>query len=492
MSLRRRVARTAIPLVLVAAILATAMVRGTRDGGSEAASPQESDDEAVIELVPQAPLEPPVDVVAPPGPAPASATPTGLATMPGVELAPVTRSAPLSGDLGHVHDPTIVRAGDAWYVMSTGAGLPIRRSTDLSNWDYVGEVFPMGLPSWVFEHVSGLDPFARDAWAPDITYANGRWYLYWSVGEFGTQDAVIGLMTNTTLNPADPNYHWVDEGLVLASDGNDATMAIDPAAVTAPDGSRWLAYGSFWDGVFIRRLDGSGKFASGSSAHNIAKRSPSRPNGVEAASLVYRDGWWWLFVSVGTCCKGVSSNYSIVAGRSQSITGPFLDATGRDLRDNGGTSVTGSYGNMAGPGHGTVIDSGGQWLMAHHYYDRSNGGVPTLAIRPVHWTLDGWPIVASHGFAPTAPAGADAVWGTWQVSGFPEERSDRRFSSLSIELRADGTVSPSGTWALKGDRVVVSGLNTDSGPREVWWVLDFGATSGFGRDDRTSAIRATR
>jgi arabinan endo-1,5-alpha-L-arabinosidase len=490
MSIKARIVRLAIPVVLVATLLVIAIVHG--GGGEEPATDAqsvesvESVDLPAAQAAPVIPAPAATEAATPPRPV---VDPTGQAAVGDASLAPVARGAPLSGALANVHDPTIVRAGNAWYVFSTGDGIPIRRSTDLGRWDVVGEVFPFGLPTWIAEHVPGIDPTSRVLWAPDISYANGRWYLYYSVGEFGTQDAVIGVATNTTLNPQEPGYQWVDQGMVLASDGNDATMAIDPAAVTSPDGSRWLVYGSFWQGIFIRKVDASGKFAAGSSAHNLARRSSG---GIEAGSLVYRDGWWWLFSSVGKCCKALNSNYSIVVGRSRDVAGPYVDASGRDLLDGGGTTVTGSFGNMVGPGHGTVIQDGERWVLAHHYYDRNNGGTPTLKVRPVVWAADGWPIAPDTGFAPSAPASPLDAVGVWNVSGYPEERSDRRFDAMSIELRPDGTVSPSGTWSVAGDRVVVHGVSTPSGVRDVWWVLDYGAGSGFGRDDRTAAIRATR
>src|SRR5215472_15215085 len=80
-------------------------------------------------------------------------------------------------------------------------------------------------PQWVIQEIPG----SRGAWAPDISYFNGRFHLYYAISTFGSQNSAIGLATNKTLNPASADYHWSDEGLVLSSyQGKDDWNAIDP------------------------------------------------------------------------------------------------------------------------------------------------------------------------------------------------------------------------------------------------------------------------
>ncbi len=67
---------------------------------------------------------------------------------------------------------------------------------------------------------------------------DGTWYLYYAASTFGSNTSVIGLMTNTTLDPDDPDYAWVDRGEVVRSTvGQDNFNAIDPAVITADDGT---------------------------------------------------------------------------------------------------------------------------------------------------------------------------------------------------------------------------------------------------------------
>ena len=52
-------------------------------------------------------------------------------------------------------------------------------------------------------------------WAPDIHYSNGKYQVYYSVSAWMNFNSSIGLTTNTTLDPKDPAYKWVDEGKII-------------------------------------------------------------------------------------------------------------------------------------------------------------------------------------------------------------------------------------------------------------------------------------
>jgi arabinan endo-1,5-alpha-L-arabinosidase len=402
-------------------------------------------------------------------------------------VAPSVVPAPATGDVTGVHDPTMVREGAWWYVLSTNDGMGIRRSADLVHWQWVGRVFPDGTPAWVRDHLPNVAPDL--AWAPDLSYVDGRWNLYWSVADFGTKRAVTGLMTNSTLDPSSPDYRWVDQGLVLATDDSSPTAAIDTNAVTDEHGDRWLEWGSFWDGLFVRRLDPTtGKFLPGAPATNIARRKEWW-QGVEGGYLVRRDGWWWLFASYGFCCHGVDSTYSVHVGRSRSLTGPYVDAAGRPLLAGGGTTLLGTYDDVIGPGHGSVVPVGDQVVLVHHFYDRAHQGVPTLSIRQLVWGPDGWPVAVDPGFTQVAPSPGDVV-GQWELRDYPQECVSRSPDRATLTLRADGTVAPSGRWRVDGDLLRIEDVAVGAEPRD-WWLLA-GGDAGFGRDDRTAAVRARR
>ncbi|MCL1871810.1 MAG: arabinan endo-1,5-alpha-L-arabinosidase [Promicromonosporaceae bacterium] len=301
----------------------------------------------------------------------------------------------LSGDL-HTHDPALVVGdpGQPWYVFSTGDvhvgfGAPqVRRSTDGGRtWENLGTVWDAKTrPTWVYDEVKGVQNF----WAPDVVQHDGTWYLYYAASTFGSNTSAIGLMTNTTLDPDDPAYHWVDRGEVIRSTpGEDDFNAIDPGVIIDRDGTPWMAFGSFWGGVQLVEL----AWPDGKPAHPDAEpvtvaRRTGPPDAIEAPYLVAHGGWYYLFVSRDLCCRGTDSTYNIAVGRSRSIAGPYLDDQGRDLARDGGRVVLMSQGDMVGPG-GQSYSNG---YLAFHYYDATRGGAFRLAVRRLAWTEDGWPV----------------------------------------------------------------------------------------------------
>src|ERR1043165_5432618 len=130
------------------------------------------------------------------------------------------------GDVRQVHDPSIIREAGTYYLFSTRAGIAIRCSKDLVHWRLCGDVFAH-LPEWAVKDVPGL----RGLWAPDISYFNGKYHLYYSVSTFGSNHSRIGLVTNQTLDPASDKYRWMDQGSVIGSEAVDDWNAIDPNVV---------------------------------------------------------------------------------------------------------------------------------------------------------------------------------------------------------------------------------------------------------------------
>ena len=193
-----------------------------------------------------------------------------------------------------------------------------------------------------------------DIWAPDISFFNNRWHLYYAVSNFGEQNSAIGLATNATLDPESPDYKWVDQGEVLRSHPGDQWNAIDPNLVIDERGDTWLSWGSFWEGIWMRKIDRStGQLdADDMNYHQLANRStgPDDTSAIEAPFIVFRDGKWYLFISFDQCCQGVDSTYNVHVGRSDALTGPYIDRDGVPLTEGGGSLILSAYGQWKGPG----------------------------------------------------------------------------------------------------------------------------------------------
>lgn len=295
-----------------------------------------------------------------------------------------------AGFIQRIHDPVMAKEGDVYYVFSTGARVIVICSKDMIEWEWCYRVFERS-PNWVEQAVPGV----IDLWAPDIAFFNGRWHLYYSGSTFGSPRSVIGLVTNPTLDPNSPDYAWSDEGLVIESTGAENWNAIDPNFVVDENGDPWLAFGSYWSGLKLIRLDpATGKRSTADATiYPIAQRVGS--TAIEAAFIVHRNGYYYLFASFDQCCQGVQSTYNVRVGRAEAITGPYVDRDGVPMLEGGGTLILDAYDRWRGPGHNGVYREDGVDWMVYHAYDAKGGGISKLRIESLGWDEEGWPYLPS-------------------------------------------------------------------------------------------------
>lgn len=320
-----------------------------------------------------------------------------------------TYTNPVSDDFADTFaDPAVLRGKDGWWYaygttdpLREGEGtrhlLPISRSDDLVDWEYVGDAFTEdSRPDW-----ADRDRGAA-LWAPDIRYVDGEYRLYYVVTETTRTDEpndnAIGVATAPT--PVGP---WTDSGAPVveprrggAGEPGNFLWTFDPSHVTAPDGSEHLVYGSYYGGIWVTELSEDGTRAVGTPTQIAID------NKYEGAYVVHRDGYWYLFASSANCCAGPTTGYSVHVGRSESLTGPYVDREGVPLLQSraGGTPVIAPNGNaFVGTGHNAVVtDLSGQDWNVYHAIDRADpylDGTDGINERPMlldrlDW-VDGWP-----------------------------------------------------------------------------------------------------
>jgi arabinan endo-1,5-alpha-L-arabinosidase len=294
-----------------------------------------------------------------------------------------------------VHDPTMARENGTYYVFSTGdpagtignGNIQIRTSRDLRDWTFTGTVFAQK-PAWITSALGSIP----NLWAPDISFFGGLWHLYYAGSSFGSNNSVIALATTPTLDPRSPRYHWTDDGLVFRSSSADDFNAIDPSLAAAPNGDKWLAFGSFWSGIKLIKLDpATGKPASSSPQVTSLAQQPA-PDPLEGAGITYHDGFYYLFAAQGFCCRGIGSSYQVIAGRSADITGPYLDPNGTSMMNAGGMEVQGSDEGMIGPGSPFIFNGSRGPSLVYHYYDAWSDSAAWVQVRPLMWA-SGWPVL---------------------------------------------------------------------------------------------------
>lgn len=308
-----------------------------------------------------------------------------------------SRAAVLTGEYLWVHDPSrITKCNGKYFIYYTGDNIPMRYSTNLTDWKN-GKAVLGRVPDWAHQAV----PRARGqgAWAPDVLFVNGRYFLFYSYSTFGSRTSVIGLVTSPTLDPDRPDYKWTDQGLVIASTDRSRFNAIDPAPLLDAKGDFWLTFGS-WNrgGIQLVKLDKNTGKSIGDHVGIVAGQG----TGPEAPYIHFHGGFYYVFENEGLCCKGMNSTYQIMMGRSKRISGPYLDKTGKDLARGGGTPFLGSDGEFIGPGHVGILSEGGVDRFSFHYYGSRVNGVPSLGLRRLAWGADGWPRAVSDPPAPAA------------------------------------------------------------------------------------------
>lgn len=284
-----------------------------------------------------------------------------------------------------IADPSIIRAEDgtfyaygtedAWEHSTDNRYVPIIKSTNLVDWEYVGDAFEQK-PDW--------KGFAY-LWAPDIQYINDQYYLYYSLSVWGDSNPAIGVATADS-----PEGPFTDQGMLFDSETIGVNNSIDPYIHQTDDGELWIFWGSF-HGIYAIELTPDGLDTVGEKVHIAG-------NSFEAPYIVEKDGYYYLFLSTGSCCNGANSTYQVKIGRSESLLGPYLDRQGRNIKGTSGSLVLGDGTQFVGNGHNSVIqDDAGDYWMIYHGIDRDNPYLPAgatrrpLMIDKIIWDRNGWP-----------------------------------------------------------------------------------------------------
>ena len=208
------------------------------------------------------------------------------------------------------------------------------------------------------------------------------------------------MVTNKTLSTTSADYKWIDGGSIVnrSNGGNQGLPGktnvniIDPNLFIDDDGSWWLIYGSFNDGVRLIPLDNT----TGRPKDNPLKPVAITDHLGEGSSLVRNGNYYYVMVSRGKCCSGTSSSYEVVYARSTSVTGPYTTKSGKSFSTSSYTDSTdalmpvGFEGDVGGQGGSHIFRVNGQWYIDYHAYD-GKASPATFVVRPLYFDAAGWP-----------------------------------------------------------------------------------------------------
>ena len=275
-------------------------------------------------------------------------------------------------------DPTVIRANDGYFYLYATEDIrntPIHRSVDLVNWELVGTAFTNETRP-TFEPRGGL-------WAPDINYVNGKYHLFYSMSVWGGE-WTCGIGVATAEKPEGP---FTDRGMLFRSNGIEVQNSIDPFYIEE-EGKKYLFWGSFRGLYAIELSDDGLSVRPGAQKRRVAGTA------YEGVYIHKRNGYYYMFASIGSCCAGLNSTYTTVVGRSRDLFGPYLDKQGRSMMENHHEVVIGKNEQFVGTGHNSEIvqDSKGQDWILYHAVSVANPKGRVLMLDQVRWE-NNWPTI---------------------------------------------------------------------------------------------------
>ena len=278
-------------------------------------------------------------------------------------------------------DPSVIKGEDGYfylYATENIRNLPIHRSKDLVEWEYVGTAFTNDTrPD--FEPKGGL-------WAPDINKIGDKYVLYYSMSVWGGE-WTCGIGCATADKPEGP---FKDHGKMFRSNEINVQNSIDPFYME-DGGKKYLFWGSFRGIYGIELSDDGLSIKKGAKLRQVAGTA------YEGTYIHKKDGYYYFFASIGTCCEGLKSTYTTVVGRSKKLFGPYVDKSGKKMLDNHHEVLIHKNDAFVGTGHNSeiVTDKAGNDWMFYHAVSTKNPGGRVLMMDKVNWK-DGWPSVAGN------------------------------------------------------------------------------------------------
>lgn len=293
------------------------------------------------------------------------------AAVPALDLV-AAPARPAGGALFPGADPHALAAEGRYWLYPTGDSDSLRAwsSYDLESWTPHAPLIHQKDIAWI------RDDGARrhHLWAPHMQPANGKYYLYYSVGPQTPTPSRIGVAVSDS-----PYGPCLDSGRPLLT-GGPGFEAIDPHVFVDPKSGKIYLYAGGSAGSTLRLFELAPDMVS--LLREIEVEQP--PGFTEAAFMHERDGVYHLSYSHG---RWNSASYSVRYAVSSSPTGPWT-YQGVILKSDSACK---------GPGHHSFFQDpkNGLWWIAYARWDGETGEGPyrgdrrQIAIAPVVYSSAG-------------------------------------------------------------------------------------------------------
>jgi len=281
-------------------------------------------------------------------------------------------------------DPSVIKHGSDYYMVHSSfgsvPGLLVWHSRNLVNWEPVGPALTQNV---------GI------VWAPDISFRNGRFYIYFPV-------LTPNGFTNMVVSAADIKGPWT-EPVDLKVPNFDPGFGVDA------EGKGYL----FFNGGNMVPLSADGLSVAGEVKHvydgwPIPEHWQIETFAQEGPKLMRHGEYYYMVLAEGGTA-GPATSHMVIMARSKSMNGPWENSPYNPI-----VRTQSAAEKWWSRGHATLLEGpdGKQWYLVYHAYENGyyNLGRQTL-LEPVEWTADGW--VKAQGYDVSKPipmpAGGEAV-----------------------------------------------------------------------------------
>jgi GH43 family beta-xylosidase len=249
-------------------------------------------------------------------------------------------------------DPSVVKIGDTYWASATTSNwfpaYPLLKSTDLLNWQQDGYVFDK-MPEWTDYYF----------WAPEISYENGKVYMYYSAHK-KNGNLCVGVASADK-----PEGPYRDHGPLMCQE----VGSIDAFPMRDENGKLFIIWKE--DGNSVKKptpiwameMNEDRSSLVGEKKELFRNDQPWEGNLVEGVSMIRHGEYYYAFYAARGCC-GIGCNYVVGIARSKKLLGPWEKYDKNPLMQNLNQWVC--------PGHGTPVEKDGRFYFLYHAYNKSS------------------------------------------------------------------------------------------------------------------------